>query len=180
MYKQTDTPTALIFRGQPAQYAGMARAVAGLKEAEPVFSAVRAAAKSLGIDGNVLRLMSDDASQNDLSNSLFAHTAISAVNHILRKALESKAKQIGYPLGFKAVAGNSVGQMEAFEAAGAARFEEDILPVTLAGSHYLHEYSQKNKGGLTAVFFGKNGSPEQLEELKATLLNCYGDRQNIL
>ena len=84
MYKQTDTPTALIFRGQPAQYAGMANAVAGLKEAEPVFSAVRAAAKSLGIDGNVLRLMSDDASQNDLSNSLFAHTAISAVNHILR------------------------------------------------------------------------------------------------
>ena len=64
------TPTALIFRGQPAQYMGMAKAVAGLPEAEPIFSMVRAAAKALGIDRDVLRLMSYDAGPDDLRNSV--------------------------------------------------------------------------------------------------------------
>lgn len=165
-------PTALIFRGQPAQYAGMARAVAGLKEAEPVFSMVREAAKKLGIE-DPLNLLSYDVGIDDLRNSVSAHMPVLSINHILKRALYERAGQIRYPLQFQAVAGHSLGQLSAFEASGAVRFREDVLPIALVTSHYLHEFSQKNRGGLTAVLLRENGSLEQLQELKARL-NYYG------
>jgi [acyl-carrier-protein] S-malonyltransferase len=140
-------PTALIFRGQPAQHAGIGRE---LYESVPYiryfFDHVREVGKEY-YSGDPLRLtFQDEASQEDLSNVFLAHASILATNHALFTYLKNKAPN----LEFKAVAGHSLGQVNAFVAAGALGFK-DATDMVLEGGKLLHEYSLQGNGGLVSV-----------------------------
>lgn len=148
-------PTALIFRGQPVQYAGIGKYIYdNLPFARDFFDFVRAIGRQ-HYDYDALKLtFQSDASSEDLRNVFLAHSSIFPTNHALYEYLRRNAPD----LQFVAAAGHSLGQVNAFVAAGALGFEEAVN-IVLGGGKYLHDSSKDEiKGGLVAVMFNEDSN----------------------
>ncbi|MBI2655260.1 ACP S-malonyltransferase [Candidatus Woesearchaeota archaeon] len=162
------TKTALIFRGQPAQYAGMgidlsnnfqlAREVYGYAERQ-IRGTLYSDALSFCFDPK--RTATAEANRN----TLLAHAALYTTNNVLYSLLVEKCSELGVPLEFQAMAGHSLGQLNAFAAAGAIGFE-DALSIALEGGEQLHQFSQQEaSGGMAAIFYGTQDFDRHLEHL---------------
>ena len=153
-------PTALIFRGQPVQYQGIGSDIYNSSQcAKNTFETVRETGRSYD-DQDVLRIcFGSDITAETLKNVLLAHAAIFSTNHALYQSLKRRLPD----LEFAATAGHSLGQVNAFVAAGALSFE-DAANLVLGGGKYLHEASADDrfKGNLAAVRFNADANFEEV------------------
>ena len=158
--------TALIFRGQPAQYPGMGIELRdNFQLAREIYGLAERQMQGTPYSDALSFCFNPTSTTEAKRNTLIAHASLYTTNHILYRLLVEKCSELGVQLKFQAMAGHSLGQLNAFAAAEVIRFE-DALSIALEGGEYLHQFSQqKARGGLASVVHNNNNFGGHLEHL---------------
>ncbi|MBI3960180.1 MAG: ACP S-malonyltransferase [Chloroflexi bacterium] len=142
VYRNNETPLALLFPGQGSQQVGMARALA---ESYPAAKALFDEAD--GVLGFALSALCFDGPEESLIDTINAQPALLATSAAALAALQSELGSLPTPTFF---AGHSMGEYSALVAAGSIAYADGLRLVRERG-RLMKEAGQKAPGLMAAV-----------------------------